>query len=166
MSAPTPAHAAPEATMKAEAKPKTRTKSQRPLRRRTVLLTALVLVLAYQYVWPVAARAADSSGLTSAGWFLWLKGALLGALKDGLQQFWTWLLGIVLAFADTILGLIVDHLPQDWRIDLSPIVYWLQVANAWFPLAETLGFLGVYYAFLLVIVVYRIVKSWIPTVSG
>jgi hypothetical protein len=131
-----------------------------------VLLTALALVLAHQYVWPLAARAADDSGLTSANWFIWLKGALFDALKDGLQQFWTWLLGTLLTFADNVLGLIVDHLPQDWRIDLSPLVYWLQVANAWFPLDVTVGLLVIYYAFLLIIVLYRVVKSWIPTVSG
>jgi hypothetical protein len=161
-----PASVTPPAQTEAKAAPPAKPLAKRLLRRRTVLLAAVVFVLAQQYLWPVVARAADDSGVTSAGWFVWLKGALFAALKDGLQQFWTWLLGTLLTFADTVLGLIVDHLPQDWRIDLTPLVYWLQVANAWFPLDWTLGILALYYGFLLIIVLYRVVKSWIPTVSG
>ena len=42
----------------------------------------------------------------------------------------------------------------------------LELANTFFPVTETFGLLFVYLTFLAVLNLYRLVKSWIPTLSG
>jgi len=42
----------------------------------------------------------------------------------------------------------------------------LELANTFFPVVETFEILFVYLTFLAVLNLYRLVKSWIPTVSG
>jgi len=40
------------------------------------------------------------------------------------------------------------------------------MANSFFPVAEFLSMMGVYVALWVGLLIYRVVKSWIPTVSG
>jgi hypothetical protein len=42
----------------------------------------------------------------------------------------------------------------------------MELANTFFPLVETFGLIFVYLTFLAVLNLYRLAKSWIPTVSG
>jgi hypothetical protein len=51
-------------------------------------------------------------------------------------------------------------------VDLSPVEATLGMANSVFPLAETISYLLTLFAWWLLVLAYRFVKSLIPTVSG
>lgn len=62
--------------------------------------------------------------------------------------------------------LVVDPtLARQHAILLGEFTHWLQVANTFFPLAEMFSLASALVSLWAACVTYRLVKSWIPTVS-
>jgi hypothetical protein len=113
-------------------------------------------------------------------------GAVWSALKaiiqgtwDIIQRGWTWAVGLIViivgcvtqvvnAFsellenvASSVAGLTApNHAP-----DFSALSEFLAVANHFFPVAEMFGLLTVLSITWLIMISYRLVKSWLPTLS-
>jgi len=83
------------------------------------------------------------------------------------------LVGVVWWAIDTISSVvagfvgIVDAIvfPAQHAATSGPLTYWLSVANTFMPVSETMAFLVGYLALVMALTTYRLVKSWIPTLS-
>lgn len=93
---------------------------------------------------------------------------------DCWHYLWDWVSWGFLCAIDWILSLfmgILDLLAEKvtFEIDLMPyaeIFQRVSVINAWVPLDTFFYCAGVYFTFLFIWIVYKFVKSWIPSVSG
>lgn len=66
---------------------------------------------------------------------------------------------------NTVSSMVVPSAGTPGVTGAGGITYLLQLANTFVPLQETLAFLVTYFAFHVILSLYRIIKSWIPTLS-
>lgn len=95
---------------------------------------------------------------SSDSWIAWIISGVLGAIK----QAFDWGFAAVLSLVDSAWAMVRPSLPTVWKnVDWSSVQEYLGVANYWLPVAETLVVIAAVYAFQLILIVYRIVKSWL-----
>ena len=107
------------------------------------------------------------------GFLDWLSyQGFLDGLRDAaltvLQWFWDFLVAYsspIWGFLQTGVNAVVSKLPLLYSA-LSVLSPYLKFANAWFPIDVMFDLIGAYLTFWVCLVVYRTVKSWLPTVSG
>jgi len=88
-------------------------------------------------------------------------------LMSGIAALVVWLFNTVSAFGQMVINAVQSGL----TLFVSPASLhtmdgYLAYVNFFFPLTETVGFATSLFTLWVVSVVYRAVKSWIPTVSG
>lgn len=86
--------------------------------------------------------------LLAAGWVY----SLLEWLNDKVESVISWVDGFL--FPDVVLG------------GSGTFTYYFNVANTVAPIEELFRYIIAYFALLISLNIYRLVKSWIPTVSG
>ena len=92
---------------------------------------------------------------------------LIQWLMSGIATLVVWFFNTVSSLGQTVIngvqsGLVLFVAPAS----LHTMDAYLGYVNFFFPLTETVGFATSLFALWVVSVVYRAVKSWIPTVSG
>jgi hypothetical protein len=99
---------------------------------------------------------------------------LLEKLKELAVWLGGWLVKVVMWFLGLMSGL-GETMLEGIRTGLASVVPasylnaldgYLAGINYFFPLTELMGMLGALFALWVVCLLYRLVKSWIPTVSG
>lgn len=105
----------------------------------------------------------------------------LTALKNGLRElflgayetvydlligFYCWLFVTAVGFACDSLDLIAAAVPEEWVVDMGAVLGYAAALNAWVPVDVALALIVGFYTFRGAVLIYRVVKSWIPTVSG
>jgi hypothetical protein len=87
-----------------------------------------------------------------------------------LRDFMCWLLGLGLElaamFGEWFEGYVPKQLVQGFAALVNTIGNIYPIVNAWLPVEWFFTLIGGYYAFALLIIVYRAVKSWIPGMGG
>jgi hypothetical protein len=85
-----------------------------------------------------------------------------------LTTFWDWawniIGGITADFFDMINAVIPDL--SQYRSYILPFATLGGIINYWLPLSDLLICIGIYWALSVALVLYRVIKSFIPTVSG
>lgn len=79
---------------------------------------------------------------------------------------WLFLREVLTAIQASVAAIDAVTVPATPSGSPGTIGYFLNVANTFFPLSELFVFLVAYGALMAGLTVYRVVKSWIPTVSG
>ena len=97
---------------------------------------------------------------------------LLKWVRDAAVTVWDWIVGLVWTFLGPLWQAVCDALNAinslivSAKQSLSVIAPYTAAANAWVPIDLTIQCISAYMAFWLVLVTYRTIKKWIPTVSG
>jgi len=92
---------------------------------------------------------------------------LVGKLVDGLVYVIQLLVDELRAFGDALIGGLVDLLASVVpAVDAPTINGWLNAGNYFLPISEGAAILVGLFGLWVAVWVYRLVKSWIPTVSG
>jgi hypothetical protein len=87
-------------------------------------------------------------------------------IYDLLIGFYCWVFYQCVGFGVDQLDFLVSAIPADWVVDMGVVLGYASAANAWVPIDVALALIVGYYAFRGALLVYRVVKSWLPTVSG
>lgn len=94
----------------------------------------------------------------SAGWF-WITATVVGfiAITDHVSKF---LFDAVVLATSAGVGLVLDGQDQSGHVNSL-----FSVVNLFFPLAEGFTLISAYSLLMLAAFLYRLIKSWIPTVA-
>lgn len=77
---------------------------------------------------------------------------------------WAWdKIGEILTYLISVVDQIV--FPDVAVPSAGPLMHWMEVANTFLPLEETFAFTVGFLTLLIALGVYRLIKSWIPTLS-
>ena len=74
-----------------------------------------------------------------------------------LQVFFWWCLTQVVGIVDVLVVFLQKGLPSGWSANISVLFTWLAKANYWFPIAETLAMLGVFFAFITIFFLIKVI---------
>jgi hypothetical protein len=94
----------------------------------------------------------------------WAAAEVLSALTAG----WDWMLNVLGNMAAGFTDLITDHVPDlsSYSAYIAPFATLGAIINYWLPLSDLLVCIGIYWALSVGLILYRIVKSFVPTISG
>lgn len=89
---------------------------------------------------------------------------MLSALKRGLRWAICYFLNLVMGWAETIMNWVFDELPMAgaW---VEAAKQYLKVANTWFPIEEGFEAFIAFSSFLIMYVVVKIIRRFIPTLG-
>lgn len=90
---------------------------------------------------------------------------MLSGLIDYLKSFYDWLVGYVKEPLDDLLMPFAEKVP-DLSYSYDFMFSYLSFINKWIALDWGVALLSAYFGFFLCYLVVRIVKSFIPTISG
>jgi hypothetical protein len=130
--------------------------------KRIRLFLIIVAVVALARLWAPARAWADTTDPSSA-WIAWMGKMVLNSLFEAFD----WLVGLIVDVAGWLLSPLSGLIPdiQNWP-QWAVLQDWFDVFNYWIPLDLFATAAGVYFTLSIALVVYRVVKSFIPTVSG
>jgi hypothetical protein len=112
--------------------------------------------------------------VAEAGWgpFRWLAERITEALKvvwDNVEALWSTIWSAVRALGDTLLGAFItaaQGMMPDVAATWSANSGLVAQINHVFPLSETLALASVLFGLWVLVFGYKLVKSWLPTVSS
>jgi hypothetical protein len=130
-------------------------KAARRRDRKWAIAFAVAVVLMIHFMPAVKAYADDASSASWAAWF----GSVMWST---VTKFFDWGLAHVLDMVDQAWAVASPAIPpQIKNIDWSALTEWLSIANYWFPIAEAVVAAVAFYAFQILLIVYRFIKSWL-----
>ena len=91
----------------------------------------------------------------------------IGALFTAVTGFITWFTQVIIDGIDKVALILLEIVNSKWpTVDLSIIRTIASIANAFFPLVESLTCFGVLYVFWALVLIVRWIKSFTPTLSN
>lgn len=117
---------------------------------------------------PLAASAVVSIGtwLANRATTVLTVAAIIAGIILALKNWWCLLLWYALNFGALFANWLEPLMPEQVESALEYGVAGVALANKFVPLDMAAVLLGAYWTFSLTLTAYRVVKSWIPTVSG
>lgn len=122
-----------------------------------------VLVTLAPYVVKLATKVVGP--LLKWGWPVMLAGGAY-YLRDSINHGFKYLLIYSFDLSKPVVAKLVEDLPP---VNMAPVIDlmpYVNMANYWFPFDYLLAATGSYMALWFAVMTYRLIKSWIPTVSG
>jgi hypothetical protein len=100
----------------------------------------------------------------------WLANKLVDLFHAGVQELLNWLVALLAAIKMSgllvmggVLSVAASLMPS---VDLAPLTETLETINTYFPLGETITLALGLFVLWGVVFFYRLIKSWVPTVSS
>lgn len=91
---------------------------------------------------------------------------IIGAVVWALEEFWCVILWQSINISIAFSNWMEDQIPEPLTLALDGVSSWLPYLNYWVPIGEFFTLLGIYWTFCFLLIAYRVIKSWVPSVSG
>lgn len=91
---------------------------------------------------------------------------LIGLLIAAVQDSYCWIVAQAMTWLAAFVGMVAGYIPPPAVDTIAAVSGYFPVMAAWFPIGFVFRALIAYQVFALAVIVYRFIKSWIPSVSG